>query len=229
MSMKYVMELDGLRFVDLSKDLIPGVETRRLEVRRYKSYPMEDYHSEIDIMSHLGTHIEAPYHHADELKDTFDIPLNHYICRCVLLDLAHIQPKQPITAADLEKADRGRLRKGDFVLLKSPYYFEPFTELANSEQDKRPYLNGETARWLAEKEVCGVGFDNTISIEYSKESVKEFHDILMRKDVVFLEVMHHFDLLKKDVFLLMCVPLPIKGLDSCPVRPIAIEGIPGIE
>jgi kynurenine formamidase len=189
---------------------------------------MEDFHSEIDIMSHLGTHIEAPYHHANELKDNFDVSLDHYISRCVVLDLADIQPKHPIAGEDLDRADRGRVKKGDFVLLKSPFYFEPFTELANSEQDKRPYLNDETGRWLAEKGVFGVGFDNTISIEFSKESVKAFHEILMRKDVVFLEVMHNFDQLNQDVFLLMCVPLPIKGLDSCPVRPIAIEGIPGL-
>lgn len=47
----------------------------------------------------------------------------------------------------------------------------------------------------------------------------------MEVDVVFLEVLQNMDQLRTDTFFLSYTPLPIKGLDSCPVRVYAIEGL----
>jgi arylformamidase len=52
-----------------------------------------------------------------------------------------------------------------------------------------------------------------------------FHDVLMAKNIVFLEVLKNLDKLKSDIFFMSYSPLPIKGLDSSPVRAYAIEGI----
>ena len=43
----------------------------------------------------------------------------------------------------------------------------------------------------------------------------------------FLEVLKNLDRLESDVFFMSYAPLPILGLDSCPVRAYAIEGLPG--
>ena len=42
-----------------------------------------------------------------------------------------------------------------------------------------------------------------------------------------LEVLKNLEQLKSDVFFISYSPLPIHGLDSCPVRAYAIEGLPG--
>ena len=39
--------------------------------------------------------------------------------------------------------------------------------------------------------------------------------------------MQDFDKLQQDVFLVVFMPLPIRGPDSSPVNVIAIEGVPG--
>ena len=49
----------------------------------------------------------------------------------------------------------------------------------------------------------------------------------MPHDIMFLEVMQNIDQLRDEVFFMTCQPMPIKGLDSCCVRAVAIEGIPG--
>ncbi len=49
----------------------------------------------------------------------------------------------------------------------------------------------------------------------------------MPRGILFLEVMRNLDQLRSDIFLLICQPMPIKGLDSCCVRAVAIEGVPG--
>ena len=66
-----------------------------------------------------------------------------------------------------------------------------------------------------------------MSIEDSNENVKPFHDILMAQNCTFLEVLQNLELLKTDTFFISYAPLPIIGLDSCPVRVYAIEGLPG--
>ena len=70
-----------------------------------------------------------------------------------------------------------------------------------------------------------VGFGDGVSIENRYEDVCAFHDILMEKNVVFLEVLKNLDQLSCDVFFLSYSPLPIRGLDSSPVRAYAIEGL----
>jgi len=49
----------------------------------------------------------------------------------------------------------------------------------------------------------------------------------MPHDIMFLEVMENLDQLQSEVFFLIYQPMPIKGLDSCCVRAVAIEGLPG--
>ena len=58
-------------------------------------------------------------------------------------------------------------------------------------------------------------------------NVKPFHDILMAQNCTFLEVLQNLDQLKSDTFFISYTPMPIIGLDSCPVRVYAIEGLPG--
>jgi arylformamidase len=110
------------------------------------------------------------------------------------------------------------------VLLDSPYRGEPF---AQSPDDRRPDLSRESAEWFLEKTVRAVGFGNGVAIENNPEHCIACHDILLGNDILFIEVMQNLYQLKDDVFLIVYMPLPIRGLDSSPVNVMAIEGIPG--
>ena len=210
--------------VDMSKKLYPGKEKRRLAVKRYLVEKTGDYHSEMDLMSHLGTHVESPYHYRDEWPDILQLPVTNFVGRAVLLHLDDIAPRAWIRVADLERADRGRIRSGDVVLLTSPYHSEPFIPNAN---DQRPNLGEEAAKWLAAKRIKALGWGDAIAIENDIDAGKILHEILMPQNVTFIEVMQNIDQLRDDIFLIVFAPLPIAGLDSCPVRVVAIEGIPG--
>lgn len=70
-----------------------------------------------------------------------------------------------------------------------------------------------------------VGFGDGVSIENCNEDVKPFHDICMAENIVFLEVLKNLDKLTQDTFFMSYSPLPIYGLDSCPIRAYAIEGL----
>ena len=86
-------------------------------------------------------------------------------------------------------------------------------------------MNAETANWFKEHKVKCVGFGDGVSIENCNEDVKPFHDVLLAENIVFLEVLKNLEELKQNIFFMSYSPLPIKGLDSSPVRAYAIEGI----
>ena len=69
------------------------------------------------------------------------------------------------------------------------YKRQPFTPATNTEADKRLLIGRDSAEWFAAKKVKCVGFGDGVSIENSNEDVCPFHDILMEKDIVFLEVL----------------------------------------
>ena len=223
--MEQVFEMNGLRVVDLTKPLDPKNENRLCWLWRYNTGgPIPDYHTIMDLTSHLGTHCECPYHHDDNWPSVAELPLTTFMGRAlyVVLDLPE---NHQITGEDLEKAIGNRVREGDVVLLDSPHKLPPFTPATNGPDDHRLVVGEDSAKWFAAKKVKCVGFGDGVSIEDCQENVKPFHDILMAQNIVFLEVLKNLEFLKTDTFFISYSPLPILGLDSCPVRVYAIEGL----
>jgi len=177
-------------------------------------------------MSHLGTHLESPYHWNTDWKDVSELPISSFMGRCVMLKITDIEPAAKITAAHMAKADGGRVRKSDIILVDTPYHLPPFSF---PEKEIRPCVNAEMGQWLIDKGVKCIGFADGVDIESNVPEFKEFHAVAMAHDICFIEVLENFDELRQDVFFLMAVPLPFKGLDSCPVRAVAIEGLPGFD
>lgn len=223
-----VYELGGLRVIDLTKPLDPATETRRCHMYRFNTGgPIPDFHTIMDLTSHLGTHCECPYHHDDTWPDVASLPLTSFIGRGIYAVIEGAEPNSHITAQILDRALGDKVRPGDVVILDSPYKLPPFTDKTNTPEDKRLFVNGETAKWMVEHRVKSVGFGDGVSIENSNDDVKPFHDICMAENITFLEVLKNLDKLEKETFFISFAPLPIKGLDSCPVRVYAIEGIEG--
>lgn len=214
------------RSVQLSKIIDPVTERRRCVLRRkpVNVNGVVDYHTEVDLITHLGTHVEAPYHHGTLTKDVTDLPADHFIGRGVLLKLNTCEPNALITRADLEAADRGRVRAGDVLVLDSRFHSEPFVHNPN---DQRPHLSRESAEWFLAKGVKAVGFGDGICIENNIEHCVACHDIMLGHDILFLEVLKNIDQLQAEIFLISYLPLPIKGLDSSPVNILVLEGVPG--
>ena len=196
---------NGMRLVDLSKLVDPATETRRCKLFRFNTGgPIPDFHTNVDIMTHLGTHAECPYHHNDNWPDVTGVPLTTFVGRAVYVNFHDsVAPNTHITAADLDRA-ASKVREGDIVIIDSDYKLNPFTKDTNTEKDKRLFVNAETAEWF---------------------NVKPFHDILLAENIIFIEVLKNLELLQKDVFFMSYAPLPIVGLDSSPVHAYAIEGI----
>jgi arylformamidase len=221
-----VYKMGNLRVVDLTKPLDPETETRRCHLFRFNTGgPIPDYHTIIDITSHLGTHAECPYHHRDDWPDAASLPLTSFMGRAIYVSLDDAAPRAYISPAMLDKACGAKLRADDIIILDSPYKLTPFTQKTNTAEDQRLLVNAATAVWLRDRKCKCIGFGDGVSIENRVEDVGPFHDVLLAENILFIEVLKNLELLEKDVFFMSYSPLYIKGLDSSPVRAYAIEGL----
>lgn len=215
------------RVVDLTKLVDPATESRRCTLYRFNTGGrIPDFHTNMDLMSHLGTHCECPYHHSEDWPDVSALPITSFMGRGVYVKFTGVAPNSYVTPALLDQYLGEKVKEGDVVIIDSEHQIPPFTPKTNTEEDTRMFVNGETAQWFVDHKVKCVGFGDGVSIENCNEDVKPFHDICMAENITFLEVLKNLDELEKDTFFISFAPMYIKGLDSCPVRVYAIEGMP---
>ena len=120
---------NGLKVIDLTKPLDPKTESRRCHLIRYNTGgPIPDFHTAMDLTSHLGTHCECPYHHDDNWPSVAELPLTTFMGRAIYVDFKDTLPhRKHISAADLDKATEGWVKEGDILIIDSSYKLDPFT------------------------------------------------------------------------------------------------------
>jgi len=201
---------EGFKIIDLSPELIPGEEDRRLELREYLYDFDNTYMTDIDMMSHIGVHIEAPSHYEKGLKDVSQLPLEDFLGDAICLNVESVGKGQPVTPEDLGRiSETGGVRPRDILFLHSPF-----------EGDDMPFISRELAQWMAELPIKMLGIDHTIGLEEKGQMFT--HDFLLKKkDIAIIErVASLNDVPERFVFI--GLPLRIRGLDSSPIRGIAL-------
>jgi arylformamidase len=150
--------------------------------------------------------------------DAGSFPLQRLIGDAVLLDFTHKKPGDAVTVSELQ--DHGaRIREGDMVL----FNFDCARFYRTEHAHDRPYLENDAVEWLVqEKRINLIGSDAT-GIEVKGVPDQPNHQYLMDHEVPIIESAAHFELLRRDRFTLFVLALRVEGLDSCPVRLIALE------
>jgi arylformamidase len=123
-----------------------------------------------------------------------------------------------VTRGELERL-QDRILPGDAVL----FHFGCDRLYRTPRAHERPYLSMEAARWLVlEKRVNLVGSDAS-GLEIKGAPNQPIHQFLMEHQVPIIEFAAHLDRLQRQRFTLFLLALPVAGLDSCPVRLLALE------
>ncbi|MFZ7132554.1 MAG: cyclase family protein [Eubacteriales bacterium] len=163
--------------------------------------------SKFTMASHLGTHIDSPYHFLKDGKKTKDIPLAKL---CGEAQVIHILNKKVISKADLEMKNI-TCRK---ILIQTDN-----TELLRKEDPfSNVYLAKEACEYLNEMDVEFVGFDY-FSVDEKGDKDRKSHMILLKNDVVILEGIL-LDGVKEGKYELYCLPLKFEDLEGAPCRAI---------
>ena len=216
------------RLVDLSHPLFPGKEEYHLDLDTHftdELYPQYKRSADtwyilqdIRMSSHCGTHIEFPYHHCRTGMDAAAFPLERLVGDAVLLDFRRKAIGEAVEAAELE-ALGDRIRPGDMVL----FNFNCARFYRTQRSHDRPTLSHEAVRWLAlERRVSLVGSDAS-GIELKGVPDQPNHQLLMDQGIPIIEFAANLDSLSRERFTLFALALPVHGLDSCPVRLLALE------
>lgn len=209
----------AMRLVDLSKELRPGEEQRRLEIIKFTYDPGEIMHY-INTESHIGTHVEAPSHFIPvkydiPAKDISEMPLEKFIGEAVFIDLSNVNKMKILKSEDLKI----QIKEGDIVFFGGSLY---------TDKD-RPQLSSELIKWLVDKKIKMVGIDDSVRLgprpPIVPRALEEMvdHDLFLKNEIPIIEQLANLDKLSKERFFFIGLPLKIKGLDSSPIRAIAIE------
>jgi arylformamidase len=214
-----VLSLRGRRIVDLTHVLIPGQEQYGLEVtqRGAREGPTGDIMSDVYMWSHVGTHVEVPRHFYAQGKDTSELPLDVFMGPAIRLDFRHKEVNEAITLADVQAA--GDIRVGEHVILWEGREHQYRTKTSH----QRPYITEEAVAWLLEDRKTRLLGTDSSGFEVRGVSHHPNHTLFFKHDAAVLECLRNLGAIEHQHFYLIALPLPVRGLDACPVRAIAID------
>jgi kynurenine formamidase len=173
---------------------------------------------EINMVNHIATHIETPYHLFKEGEDLGKIPADRYCGAGILISLKSVPPKSPITREAVIKAgeDAGGIKEGDIAFFNLGYS----DKYGTGEYGNSPYFSNEAIRWIVDRKIKMMGVDaGGVEIPGSEEHVN--HGALFSGGVLLIENLANLDSLPVNRFTVYAFPIPIKGMDSFPLRVIA--------
>ena len=230
------MAIQMNNIIELSHRLVPGKEEFPLELTTFNTDEAlaqtsrcsehrierrEDIWyilQEVKLGSHVGTHVEFPYHHLKTGKSAADYPLKRLMGEAVLLDFSHKKKDEEITRQEV--IDTGvAIRKGDIVFIRTDMHKLWKTPRAHD----RPVLSIEATHYLVEEiGIHCIGTDAT-GLEVRGRNDQPVHEILFTHDVAMVESLTNLDKLRTTRFQVIMLPLMVEGMDSCPIRAIAVQ------
>lgn len=156
--------------------------------------------------THIGTHVDAPFHYDDQGIQIHELPLDIYLSKAQVVDVSGFDK---VSAVDL-----GTLEEGvTTVLLKTVSWTD-----RSKFPGKWPVFDESIAEWMADNGVRLLGVDvPSVDPETSKEL--PMHQAMNRHQRFILEGIV-LDDVAEGVYRLAALPLKIKGAEGSPVRAI---------
>lgn len=193
----------------------------------------------ITLVSHSGTHMDAPYHYGPQIEGkpgkTIDqIPLGWCYGDGAVLDLTHKKRGELITVQDLRSA-LGKInytiKPWDIVLLRTDAY-KYFDQYDYTQAG--PGMGRESTLWLVEQGVKVMGIDaytfdrpHTVMVEEHKRGIKgslwPAHYVAREAECFHMESLANLDQIPKPFgFKVAAFPIKISRASGAWVRPVAI-------
>jgi arylformamidase len=210
------MIIEGVNFMriyDISRKLEngmpvwPGDTPFQYEV----SWPMEESGSvnvgRLELSTHTGTHVDAPFHFDNNGKRIIELDLNLYIGPARVVDM---EGKDSIGAADVKGINLDGVTR---IIFKTLAW-----KNSNLFPEKIPHIEPDLAAFLAGKGIRLIGLDvPSVDPIDSKELLA--HHSLNKHGIHILESLL-LDEIEPGDYELIALPLPLVEGDGSPVRAI---------
>ncbi|MEH7298961.1 arylformamidase [Neobacillus drentensis] len=202
-----------MRIYDISRKLEngmpvwPGDTSFQYEV----SWPMEESGSvnvgRLELSTHTGTHVDAPFHFDNHGKRIIELDLQLYIGSARVVDMVGKDSIGPEDVKDINLEGVTRIIFKTLAWKNSDLFPE-----------KIPHIEPELAPYLAEKEIRLIGLDvPSVDPIDSKELLA--HHSLNQHGIHILESLL-LDEIEPGDYELIALPLPLVEGDGSPVRAI---------
>ncbi|GGF10189.1 cyclase [Halobacillus andaensis] len=202
-----------MKMIDITQPVYEGMPVYKNKPEKQPNFKSNTNghvtESRLDLDAHTGTHIDAPLHMVND-GDTFEsISMNKLIGEAKVFDLTHVE--DGITKQDLEELD---IQKNDFILFKTRNSFEDEFNF------EFIYLKEDGAKFLAEKNIRGVGIDS-LGIERSQPE-HPTHKSLFAADIIVIEGLRLKDVDEKS-YQMIAAPMKLVGTDASPARVLLFD------
>jgi len=218
------------RVIDLSHTLHPSEERRKLEIDMIGSEEVADVSRlpgqwyimhNVEIVSHIGTHIEVPYHCSENGTDLAAVKLESLIGEAVILNLTkEAKAGEAITLDQIQAAAKaaGGIKHGDivFVHLGWDKYYN------TDDYGNGPLFSLPAMKWLVEQGMKLMGVDCS-GVIIPEMNHRDGHMVLFDDEICLIENLTNLDQLTQSRVEVFALPIGVRRLESFPLRVIALE------
>jgi len=219
-----------IRIIDLSHVITPGKAGRKFSLEMVGAETINPnvvrlegqwyiMHN-INMVSHIGTHIEAPYHLFKSQADLARLSLEQLMGEAVLLDLRHCPRKSAVTMQQVQVASAraGNIRAGDIVFCN----LGSASLYGTEEYSTSPYFSPGAIQYLVDQGMKLMGVDAS-GVEVPGNENHVNHSALFIKGIPLIENVANLDHLSRTRFMVYAWPIAVDGLEAFPLRVVAVE------
>jgi len=211
------------KYIDLSKSVENGMPKYsvlpKVKINKIRSIEKDgDEIRTIFIPSHIGTHIDAPSHQIKGGLTLDKIPVEKLVGEAVILDFSDKfnSKNKLITLTDFEKY-KGKVKNKDIVIINTGSHKHPvsFTEF--------PFIDVAVAKWLVNKDISLLGVDTpSVDLNIPAGEKMPVHQVILGAGIPIVEELTNLEMIGRERFFFMCLPIKIKGGDGVNCRAVAL-------
>lgn len=213
--------------IELSQKLIVGKENFEFKTHLYdvtevmphiKHRPEIWYVlGEITMSTHVGTHIEFPFHHLKDGADAANYPIDRLVGEAIVLDFSHKSNGESISLEEV-MSHKERIKEGDIIFIRTD-----MDKLFRTDRwDECPFLTVEAMDYLISFKPKIIGTD-AAGFELPGTDYQPNHFSMFKNNIAMVESATNLSKIGNERVSIIILPLLIEEMDACPVRIIAIR------
>jgi len=204
------------KFIDITVTIKTGMfhwpGDPPIKIKSFKSMELGDRSnvSHMDLGTHTGTHMDAPFHSIKNGKSLDQMPLAATIGQARVIA---IKDKESIKVDELKNH---KIRKGERILFKTANSMRCWK--TDSFTKDFVYMSEEASAYLALRGICSVGIDYLSIGGFYSDRVK-IHQNILKAGIWIIEGLN-LSKVKPGRYHLICLPLKILNSDGAPARAV---------
>ncbi|MHB9035429.1 MAG: cyclase family protein [Armatimonadota bacterium] len=211
------------RMIDLSLDIYDKAPTfwpdpKTAVIQHLKIENLKYNITQLVMSTHLGTHLDAPYHFLEDGKTVDKLDLTKGFGPAWVLDFTNKGANDRIGRAEIERhADK--ITEGSRIIIRTGWdkVFPDARYFSDC-----PGVSIEACEYLVERKIACLALDMPTVCGGDYVAV---HHSLLGAEILVVEALANLDKLSCDSVFFSALPLRIKACDGSPCRAIAIEGL----